>query len=92
MSGFYIFAEDTNVRLKSFSGTFNGEKGTLRINLEIGNPEVELGYHLRQLKELQAAQEIAIKAARAPKPKPASEQKKITAKKPLALPAPEKDT
>ncbi|MGR3760918.1 hypothetical protein ACUXV3_12430 [Roseobacteraceae bacterium NS-SX3] len=89
MAGFYIFSDDPNMRLKSFSGTFNGAKGTLRINLEIDNPEQELGFHLRQLKELQEAQKAAAKAARAAKSKPKPQPKKITARKPLMLPAPE---
>lgn len=91
MSSFIIFADDPNVKLKSFSGTFNGKKGSLRINLEIENPDQELGYHLRQLKAIEAEQLRLAKIKRdlkskSPKPK---EQQKITEQKRLMLPGPQ---
>lgn len=84
---FMISSDDAETRLKSFSGTFSGAKGTVRIQLEIDNPGVNLGYLLRQLEEFSEAQKAAIKSTR----KTSKERgaKRVTHQKPLALPAPE---
>ncbi len=84
---FSLSSEDTETRLKSFSGTFSGSKGTIRIQLEIDDPVKNLSYHLYQLENFQAAQKQAIKDANSPKKK--SRAKRVTHQKPLALPAPE---
>ena len=84
---FFLMSSDRSTRLKSFSGTFSGTKGTIRIQLEIDNPGENLGYLLRQLEKFEAAQKAAIKAAQKAKPRPA--RKKISQQqKPLALPPP----
>lgn len=87
MSAFFLFTEETHTRIKSYSGTINGAKATVRIQLEIDDPDERLGYLLRQLKEFQEEQKRLLKPApksRARKPKP----KQITEQRPLALPAP----
>lgn len=76
---FYLFGTpDEKLRLKSFSSSANGSKGTIRITLETSNM-FELGFALETLGKVQKGQRAKPKPA--PKPKAAKPT-------PLALPAP----
>lgn len=78
MSYFSIFGDpDAELRLKSFSGTSNGSKSTIRIEIECATPW-RFGYALEELQKVKDGQ----KPPKAPPKKPAKA-------KPLALPAPQ---
>lgn len=93
MSFFLHDFSDNSIKLKTYSGTFSGAKGILRIQLEIQNPGENLGDLLRQLENIEAdqkaaakaEQEAAAKAKRAKKPL----NRRIGHKKILMLPAPD---
>ena len=78
---FYLFGRhDEKLRLKSYSSSTTGTKGTIRIVLETSDL-FELGFALRQLGEVQKGQRR--KPEPKPKPKPKAEKPTL-----LALPAP----
>lgn len=77
MSLFSIYGDpESELRLKSFSGTSNGSKSTIRIEIECAT-NWRFGYALEQLKEVKDGQ-------MPPKAPP----KKRAKAKPLTLPAP----
>ncbi len=67
---------EEGIRLKSFGGTIKGVKSVLKIEIEIDDP-TKLGFYLADLARLDHAQKQA--------------EKKTTALKMLALPAPKRD-
>ncbi|MCV6583989.1 MAG: hypothetical protein OIF47_00495 [Marinibacterium sp.] len=88
---FILTADDPKMKLKSFSGTVNSKTATLRITVSIENDGFELGYVLRQLKEIEAEQKRrATEVRKAPSTRKAT-PRKITKEKQLALPAPSED-
>ncbi|GHC22453.1 hypothetical protein GCM10007291_22390 [Gemmobacter nanjingensis] len=84
---FYLFgSHDEKLRLKSFSSSTNGTKGTIRITLETSSM-FELGCALEELRNVQKGQREKPK----PQPKPKAAKQKVLAlpPPPLALPKPE---
>ncbi len=78
MSMFSIYGDpDAELRLKSFSGTSNGSKTTIRLEIECTN-HFRFGYALETLQQVKDGQ----KPQKAP-------PKKASKAKPLALPAPQ---
>lgn len=77
---FYLFgAPDEKLRLKSFSSSSNGTRGTIRITLETSSM-FDLGFSLEELRNVQKGQ----REKRKPEPKPKAAKPKV-----LALPAPQ---
>lgn len=84
---FYLFgSHDEKLRLKSFSSSINGTKGTIRITLETSSM-FDLAYALEALRDVQKGQREKPK----PEPKPKAAKQKVLAlpPPPLALPKPE---
>lgn len=87
---FYLFgSHDEKLRLKSFSSSTSGSKGTIRITLETSSM-FELGFALEKLREVQKGQREKPK----PEPKPMAVKQKVLALPPplLALPKPGEGT
>lgn len=86
---FYLFGRhDEKLRLKSYSSSSSGSKGTIRITLETSSM-FDLAYAMQALTEVQKGQREKPK----PEPKPKAVKQKVLALPPplLALPAPDKE-
>lgn len=78
------------MRLKSFSSTTKGTKGTVKIEVEIDDLW-DMGFFLRELAQLDAKQKAKAAEARKPKAKPAKLQQLALPAPRLALPGPDNE-